>query len=152
MLLTGTVLESYWQGARVPTHSGQQPSWGIWRYSPWNKTSDTTIKTAAMDLTYNTCTTTGCRYVQAREQKLSKLYLKQKKTNFFFNLLSHQVQIFCSHHKIKLLVSCSGLKIFILILWRILLRKKYFTEPGCTICMHLWDMKSSKQILNIVVR
>lgn len=67
MLLTGTVLESYWQGARVPTHSGQQPSWGIWRYSPWNKTSDTTIKTAAMDLTNNT--TTGCCYVQAREQK-----------------------------------------------------------------------------------
>lgn len=151
MLLTGTVLESYWQGARVPTHSGQQPSWGIWRYSPWNKTSDTTIKTAGMDLTNNT--TTGCCYVQAREQKLSKLYLKPKNPPFFFkNLLSHQVQIFCSHHKIKLLVSCSGLKIFILILWRILLRKKYFTEPGCTICMHLWDMKSSKQILNIVVR
>lgn len=84
-------------------------------------------------------------------KKLFKLYLKQKKQTFF-NLLSHQVQIFCSHHKIKLLVSCSGLKIFILILWKILLRKKYFTEPGCTICMHLWDMKSSKQILNIVVR
>lgn len=81
MLLTGTVLESYWQGARVPTHSGQQPSWGIWRYSPWNKTSDTTIKTAGMDLTNNT--TTGCCYVQAREQKLSKLYLKQKKILFF---------------------------------------------------------------------
>lgn len=28
-------------------------------------------------------TTTGCRYVQAREQKLSKLYLKQKKQTFF---------------------------------------------------------------------
>lgn len=82
MLLTGTVLESYWQGARVPTHSGQQPSWGIWRYSPWNKTSDTTIKTAAMDLPNNTCTTTGCCYVQARAQKLSKLSLKQKK--YFF--------------------------------------------------------------------
>lgn len=36
-----------------------------------------------MDLTNNTYTTTGCRYVQAREQKLSKLYLKQKKKYFF---------------------------------------------------------------------
>lgn len=33
-----------------------------------------------MDLTNNT--TTGCCYVQAREQKLSKLYLKQKNTFF----------------------------------------------------------------------
>lgn len=30
----------------------------------------TTIKTAGMDLTNNTCTTSGCRYVQAREQKI----------------------------------------------------------------------------------
>lgn len=108
MLLTGTVLESYWQGARVPTHSGQQPSWGIWRYSPWNKTSDTTIKTAGMDLTNNN-TTTGCCYVQAREQKNLNCTWSKKKI-LFFNLLSHQVQIFCSHHKIKLLVSCSGLR------------------------------------------
>lgn len=150
MLLTGTVLESYWQGARVPTHSGQQPSWGIWRYSPWNKTSDTTIKTAAMDLTYNTCTTTGCRYVQAREQKLSKLYLKQKNT-FLKSIFPSNTNILQSSQN-KTFGVMFRAKIFILILWRILLRKKYFTEPGCTICMHLWDMKSSKQILNIVVR
>lgn len=148
MLLTGTVLESYWQGARVPTHSGQQPSWGIWRYSPWNKTSDTTIKTAAMDLT-NT-TTTGCRYVQAREQKLSKLYLKQKNT-FLKSIFPSNTNILQSSQN-KTFGVMFRAKIFILILWRILLRKKYFTEPGCTICMHLWDMKSSKQILNIVVR
>lgn len=150
MLLTGTVLESYWQGARVPTHSGQQPSCGIWRYSPWNKTSDTTIKTAAMDLTNNTCTTSGCRYVQAREQKLSKLYLKQKNT-FLKSIFPSNTNILQSSQN-KTFGVMFRAKIFILILWRILLRKKYFTEPGCTICMHLWDMKSSKQILNIVVR
>lgn len=46
-----------------------------------------------MDLTNNT--TTGCRYVQAREQKLSKLYLKQKNT-FFKSIIPSSTNIFQS--------------------------------------------------------